>query len=52
MEKLNEIIEGLMIDVTSEGMGTTMGFLLMWGLFFGGTFTVFHSVMNLLSSTI
>lgn len=52
METLNEIMEGIIIDITSEGMGTTMGFILMWGLFFGGTFTVFHGVMTLLSSTI
>jgi hypothetical protein len=52
METLNEIVEGVIIDIASEGMGTTMGFILMWGMFFGGTYAVFHEFMLLLSSTI
>ena len=52
MEALHEMIEGIMIDIASEGMGTTMGFVLMWGMFLGGTYTVFQGFMTLLSSTI
>lgn len=52
LEELNELLEGMIIDIASEGMGTTFGLILMWGMFFGGTFTVFHDLMTLLSSTI
>ena len=38
LEELNELVEGMIIDITSEGMGTTIGVALMWGMFFGGTF--------------
>ena len=52
LDELNEIIEGFVIDVVSEGLGTTVGYILMWGIFFGGTFILFTSLMNLLSSTV
>jgi len=52
LEELNELLEGIMIDIASEGMGTTLGYVLMWGMFFGGTFAVFYGLMELLSSTI
>lgn len=41
-----------MIDIASEGMGTAFGISLVWGLFFGGTITIFLTLMELLSSTI
>lgn len=52
LEELNELIEGMVIDIASEGMGTTLGLILMWGMFFGGAFAVFYGLMILLSSTI
>ena len=52
MEQLNEIIDGLAVDIVSEGMGTTFGYILMWGLFFGGTYALFSGFMNLLSSAV
>ena len=52
LKELNEIIEGVTIDIASEGMGTAVGMALMWSLFFGGTFTVFYWIMTLLASTI
>ena len=52
LEELNELIEGMLIDIASEGMGTTFGVVLVWGLFFGGTFALFYGLMTLLSSTI
>lgn len=52
LEELNELIESLMIDITSEGTGTIMGVVLLWGLFFGGTFTGFSVLMTWMSSTI
>lgn len=52
LEELNELLEGIMIDIASEGMGTAFGYVLMWGMFFGGTFAVFYGLMELLSSTI
>lgn len=52
LEELNELVEGMIIDITSEGMGTTIGVVLMWGMFFGGTFAMFTRLMQLLSSTV
>ena len=52
LEEMKEILETMIIDIASEGMGTAMGMALMWGLFFGGTFTVFYGIMTLLASTI
>ena len=52
LEELNELIENFIIDIASEGIGTTLGYILMWGLFFGGTFALFSGLMNLLSSTV
>lgn len=52
LDELNELMEGMMIDIASEGMGTALGVALMWGLFFGGTFALFYGLMTLLSSTI
>lgn len=52
LEELNELVEGMIIDITSEGMGTTIGVALMWGMFFGGTFAMFTRLMQLLSSTV
>ena len=52
MEELNELIESLMIDVAEEGIGTTAGIGLMWGLFFGGAFMLFQGLLELLASTV
>lgn len=52
MEEINELIESLLIDVGIEGIGTTFGIGLMWGLFFTGGFAVFHMVLETLVSTI
>ena len=52
MEELNEIIETFFIDIAEEGLGTIAGVGLMWGLFFGGAFMTFRTLMELLASTI
>ena len=52
LDDLNDMIEGLFIDVVSEGMGTTFGYILMWGMFFGGTFALFSGLMTLLAGTV
>ena len=52
LEELNELLEGMMIDIASEGMGTVVGMAFLWGLFFCGTFAGFHKLMILLSSTL
>ena len=52
LEELNQLIEAMMVDIASEGIGTAFGIALMWGLFFGGTFAVFYGLMTLLSSTV
>ncbi len=52
MNELNELIEGLMIDVAEEGIGATAGIGLLWGLFFTGAFAAFSGIINLLASTI
>lgn len=52
LEEINELIEGMFFDIGSEGIGTAMGIVLMWGLFFGGTFAVFYGLMTLLASTV
>ena len=52
MDELNELIESLMIDVAEEGIGTTAGIGLMWGLFFGGAFALFQGLLELLASTV
>ena len=48
MNELNEIIEHLMIDIGLEGIGTAAGIGLMWGLMFGGSFFLFHGLLELL----
>lgn len=52
MDELNQLIESFMIDVLEEGIGTTAGMGLLWGLFFAGTFAGFAGLLNLLASTI
>ena len=52
MEVLNEWIESMMLDVGLEGVGTAAGLALLWGCFFAGTYSLFHSVLHLLTSTI
>ena len=52
MSELNELIESILIDVAEEGIGTTAGMGLMWGLFFGGTFVFFQSLLELLAGAI
>lgn len=52
MEELNELIESLLIDVAEEGIGTSVGIGLLWGLFFAGAFAGFTGILTLLSSTI
>ncbi|MBQ8519468.1 MAG: hypothetical protein IJ455_07715 [Agathobacter sp.] len=52
MDELNEMIESILIDVAEEGIGTSAGIGLMWGLFFGGTFALFKSLLELLAGTI
>ena len=52
MSQLNELIEILLMDVGTEGIGTTAGIALMWGLFFGGSFTLFSRLMELLAGTV
>ena len=52
MELLNEQIESLLLDVGIEGLGTAAGMALLWGCFFGGTFALFHSLLDLLAGTI
>jgi len=52
MEEINELIESMMIDVAEEGIGTVAGIGLMWGMFFGGTFTLFRGLLELLAATV
>ena len=52
MEELNELIESIMIDVAEEGIGTTAGIGLLWGLFFGGAYAIFQGLLELLASTL
>ena len=52
MELLNEQIESMLLDVGLEGLGTASGIALLWGCFFGGTFALFHELLNLLAQTI
>lgn len=52
MDEINELIESLMVDVAEEGIGTTAGLGLLWGLFFAGVFAGFAGLLNLLASTI
>lgn len=52
MEDLNDLIEGVMVDILQEGVGATAGIALMWGLFFAGSSALFSGVLTLLASTI
>lgn len=52
MDDINELIESLMVDAAEEGIGTTAGLGLLWGLFFTGAFAGFAGLLNLLASTI
>lgn len=52
MDELNEIIESLFLDVGIEGIGTTAGIGLLWSLFFGGAFTLFIGLVELLAGTV
>ena len=52
IDELNELIESLMIDVAGEGIGTTAGIALLWGLFFGGAYALFSGVLGLLAGTV
>ena len=52
LEELNELIESMLLDIASEGTGAALGIALMWGLFFGGTFTIFSALMTVLISTV
>lgn len=52
MNELNELIESMLIDIGAEGVGATAGIGLLWGLFFGGTYTLFQGLLELLASTI
>ena len=52
MEEISDLLEGIMMDVLNEGIGTTAGIVLMWGMFIGGTFTAFSALMTLLAGTI
>lgn len=52
LDELNQLIESIMIDVASEGTGSAFGIIIMWGLFFGGTFAVFSALMSLLASMV
>lgn len=52
MNELNELIEGLMIDVAEEGIGATAGIGLLWGVFFTGAYAGISGMINLLVSTI
>ena len=52
MDELNELIESFFIDVGIEGIGTTAGIVLLWGLFFGGTFALFKDLLELLAGIV
>lgn len=52
MDEINELIEAIIIDVAEEGIGSSVGMGLIWGMFFGGTFTAFSGIISLLVSTI
>lgn len=52
MEVLNELIESMFLDAGLEGMGATAGIALVWGCFFGGTFVLFHELLELLAGTV
>lgn len=52
MEVLNDWIESMILDIGLEGVGTAAGIALLWGCFFGGTYSLFHSVLYLLASTV
>ena len=52
INELNELVESLIVDVAEEGVGTTAGIGLLWGLFFGGAFAAFSGILNLLASAI
>lgn len=50
MDDLNELIEALMIDVAEEGIGTTAGIALLWGVFIGGLYIGLSELLTLLVS--
>lgn len=52
LEELNELMESIIIDIASEGMGTALGLILMWSGFFCGTYTLLNGLMTLLSSAV
>lgn len=52
MERLNELIESMLLDAGVEGLGTAAGIGLLWGCFFGGTFALFRDILELLASTV
>ena len=52
MNELNELIESMLIDVGVEGIGTTAGIALLWGMFFCGSVALFVGVLELLIGTI
>ena len=52
MELLNEQIESMFLDIGLEGIGTASGIALLWGCFFGGTFSLFRGLLELLAATI
>lgn len=52
MNELNELIESTFLDAGVEGIGTTAGVGLMWGMFFCGSFALFKELLALLVSTV
>ena len=50
LDELNELLEGNIIDIAGEGIGTAMGIALLWGVFFGGVFELFGELMTFLFS--
>ena len=52
MNELNELIESMFIDVGEEGIGTTAGIALLWGMFFCGGVALFAGLLELLAGTV
>ena len=52
LNEINAVIEGTIIDIVSEGMGTTFGLIMMWEMLTGGSFSIINEIMNVLVSAI
>ena len=52
LDELNDLLEGNIIDIVCEGIGTVMGIALLWGLFWGGMFDFVCKLMAVLSSSV